>query len=41
VEWQAASILLTFLSGAWNLVYNFGNSKRTTFINTVTAQRVK
>ena len=41
MEWQEAGILLTFLLGVLNLVYNFRNSKRTTFINTVTAERVK
>jgi hypothetical protein len=39
--WQEAGILLTFLLGVWNLIYNFRNSKRTTFINTVTSERVK
>lgn len=39
--WQEAGILLTFLLGAWNLVYNYRNSKRTTFINTVTSERIK
>jgi hypothetical protein len=41
VGWQEAGILLTFLLGVWNLVYNFRNSKRTSFINTVTSERVK
>lgn len=41
LEWQEAGILLTFILGFWNLVYNFRNSKRTTFINTVTSERVK
>ncbi len=41
MEWQEAGILLTFLLGVWNLVYNFRNNKRTTFINTVTSERVK
>lgn len=34
-------ILLTFLLGIWNLVSNYWASRRTTFINTVTNQRVK
>jgi len=41
MTWQDAGILLTFLLGAWNLVSNLRNSKRTTFINTVTSERVK
>jgi hypothetical protein len=35
------SILLTFALGVWNLVSNYRTSRRTSFINTVTAQRVK
>lgn len=35
------SILLTFLVGVWNLVLNYRNTRRTNYINTVTAQRVK
>jgi len=34
-------ILLTFALGVWNLVSNYRASRRTSFINTVTAQRVK
>ncbi|MDP2606430.1 MAG: hypothetical protein Q8S00_28140 [Deltaproteobacteria bacterium] len=34
-------IMLTFALGIWNLVSNFRASRRTSFINTVTAQRVK
>jgi hypothetical protein len=33
-------ILLTFALGVWNLVSNYRASRRTSFINTVTAQRV-
>ena len=39
MEWQESAILLTFLLGVWNLIYNFRNAKRTTFINTVTSER--
>lgn len=35
------SILLTFILGAWNFVQNWRAAKKTSFINTVTAQRVK
>jgi hypothetical protein len=38
---QEAGLLLTFLLGIWNLVCNFRNNKRTTFINTVTSERIK
>lgn len=41
MEWQETGILFTFILGVWNLVYNFKNSKRTTFINTVTSERIK
>lgn len=34
-------ILLTFIVGAWNLFNNYKISRKTTFINTVTAERVK
>ena len=35
------SILLTFIIGVWNFVQNWRAAKKTSFINTVTAQRVK
>ena len=35
------SILATLLLGVYNAVQNYRNSKRTTFINTVTSERVK
>lgn len=41
MELQDVGILLTFVLGVWNLVYNFRNSRRTTFINTVTSERIK
>ena len=34
-------ILLTFALGVWNLVANYRASRKTSFINTVTSQRVK
>lgn len=34
-------ILLTFIVGVWNLLNNYKISRKTTFINTVTAERVK
>lgn len=37
----AVGILLTFALGVWNLVVSYRNTRRTNFINTVTAQRVK
>ncbi|MBT3045023.1 MAG: hypothetical protein KME67_19365 [Candidatus Thiodiazotropha sp. (ex Codakia orbicularis)] len=33
-------VVVTFLLGVWNLVYNYRNSKRNSFINTVTNERV-
>ena len=37
----ALGILLTFALGVWNLVANYRGTRRTSFINTVTSQRVK
>ncbi len=34
-------ILLTFALGVWNLIANYHATRRTSFINTVTSQRVK
>jgi len=34
-------IFVTFLLGLWNLINNYRNSRRTSFINTVTSERVK
>lgn len=34
-------IILTFIIGVWNIVHNYRMSRRTAFINTVTAERVK
>lgn len=33
-------VVVTFLLGVWNLVYNYRNSTRASFINTVTKERV-
>ncbi|MCU7806124.1 MAG: hypothetical protein KZQ96_23370 [Candidatus Thiodiazotropha sp. (ex Lucinoma borealis)] len=33
-------VFVTFLLGIWNLIYNYQNSRRTSFINTVTKERV-
>jgi hypothetical protein len=41
MDWQPFAIFGTLLLGIWNLVYNYRNSKRTTFINTVTSERLK
>ena len=45
VEWKDVvvliGILLTFGLGIGNLIYNLLNNRRTTFINAVTAERVK
>jgi hypothetical protein len=35
------SIVLTFIIGVWNLVWNYRATRRANFINTVTSQRVK
>ncbi|OHX36239.1 hypothetical protein BJL95_10685 [Methylomonas sp. LWB] len=35
------SILLTFVIGVWNFIHNWRAAKKTSFINTVTAQRIK
>jgi hypothetical protein len=37
----AIGILATFILGVWNLVANFRASRTTSFINTVTSQRIK
>ena len=34
-------VLVTFILGIWNVVANWRSSRRTAFINTVTAERVK
>ncbi len=39
--WQEVAIMFTFLLGGGNLYYNYRNNKRTTFINTVTSERMK
>jgi hypothetical protein len=36
-----AGVVVTFVLGVWNLVANLRANKRTTFINTVTSQRIK
>ncbi len=36
-----SSVAVTFLLGIGNLIYNILLSRRTTFINTVTSERVK
>ena len=35
------SILATFILGLWNLINNYRNSRRTSFINTITSERIK
>lgn len=37
----AAGVVVTFLLGLWNLAVNYNSSRRTTFVNTVTSQRIK
>lgn len=37
----AIGIFLTFLLGVWNLVQSYRATRKTSFINTVTSQRVK
>ncbi|HOY70593.1 MAG TPA: hypothetical protein PL131_04510 [Methylotenera sp.] len=37
----SAGILLTFGLGAWNLIVNYKTTRKTSFINTVTSQRIK
>ena len=37
----AAGVLVTLVLGIWNAVVNHRASQRTTFINTVTSQRIK
>ena len=34
-------ILLTFFLGVWNLVVNYRTTRKTSYINTVTSQRIK
>lgn len=34
-------VFLTFALGAWNLIVNYRTSRRTTFISTVTSQRIQ
>ena len=40
-DFYALGIVLTTILGAWNLANNYRLSRRTAFINTVTAERVK
>jgi hypothetical protein len=35
------SLIFTFLLGVWNIVNNYRMARRTAFINTVTAERIK
>lgn len=37
----AAGVVVTLFLGAWNAVVNYRINKRTTFVNTVTSQRIK
>jgi hypothetical protein len=37
----AFGILVTLFLGLWNLIINYRNSRRTSFINTVTSERIK
>lgn len=41
MTWQDAGILFTLLLGLWNLHAHLRDNKRTSFINTVTSERVK
>jgi len=41
MTWQEAGIVFTFLLGVWNLAAHARDGKRTSFINTVTSERVK
>lgn len=41
MSWQDMGILLTFSLGLWNLYAHMRDNKRTSFINTVTSERVK
>ncbi|MBJ7278202.1 hypothetical protein [Marinobacter salarius] len=41
MTWQDAGIVFTLLLGIWNLYAHLRDSKRTSFINTVTSERVK
>ena len=34
-------IVVTLFLGLWNLIINYRNSRRTSFINTVTSERIK
>ena len=36
-----AGILLTFAVGVWNLIFNYRTTRKTSFVNTVTSQRIK
>jgi hypothetical protein len=41
MSWEGIGIILAFLLGIGNLIYIWRINKRTTFINSVTAERVK
>lgn len=41
IDWAAIGIITAFLLGIFNIAYNLHTSKRTTYINAVTAERVK
>ncbi|MGJ8688005.1 MAG: hypothetical protein ACSHXZ_00665 [Gammaproteobacteria bacterium] len=41
MSWQDAGVVFALLIGLWNLVAHLRDSKRTSFINTVTSERVK
>ena len=41
MDYKDIGILVTFLLGLGNIIYNLYISRRTTFINSVTAERVK
>ena len=41
MTWQDAGILFTLLLGIWNLYAPLRDNKRTSFINTVTSERVR
>ena len=34
------SVIFTFILGIWNIIYNYRSSRKTSFINTVTSERV-
>lgn len=41
MSWQDAGVIFALFIGIWNLIAHLRDSKRTSFINTVTSERVK